>query len=169
MSTAPESFQIPAAPDLIPEGPWKKVPGGVCAAKGFKATGVYAGLRASGKKGDLALVVADAPATAAGAFTTNVMCAAPVTFCKEVLAKRPAVRAVRARALPALFARITLGFRSRMNTMMRAIRTVVGASNELLWRDGMQGMCFQPTRRLGQSVQQVKQPSHAGKTLAQHY
>lgn len=30
---------IPAAPDLIPEGDWKKVPGGVCAAKGFKATG----------------------------------------------------------------------------------------------------------------------------------
>lgn len=39
VSTASESFQIPAAPDLIPDGPWKKVEGGVCAAKGFKATG----------------------------------------------------------------------------------------------------------------------------------
>lgn len=34
-----ESFLIPAAPDLIPDGPWAKVEGGVCAAKGFKATG----------------------------------------------------------------------------------------------------------------------------------
>lgn len=39
VSTAAESFQIPACPDLIPEGPWKKMEGGVCAAKGFKATG----------------------------------------------------------------------------------------------------------------------------------
>jgi glutamate N-acetyltransferase/amino-acid N-acetyltransferase len=39
VSTGAESFQIPAAPDLIPNGAWKKVEGGVCAAKGFKATG----------------------------------------------------------------------------------------------------------------------------------
>jgi glutamate N-acetyltransferase/amino-acid N-acetyltransferase len=43
VSTAAESFAIPAVPDLIPDGPWKKVPGGVCAAKGFKATGERAG------------------------------------------------------------------------------------------------------------------------------
>lgn len=41
VSTAAESFQIPACPDLIPNGPWKKVEGGVCAAKGFKATGKF--------------------------------------------------------------------------------------------------------------------------------
>ena len=46
--------------------------------------GMYGKLRASGVKADLALVVADEPAVAAGAFTTNMMCAAPVTFCKEV-------------------------------------------------------------------------------------
>ncbi len=39
ISTDKESFVIPAAPDLIPDGPWEKVEGGVCAAKGFKATG----------------------------------------------------------------------------------------------------------------------------------
>lgn len=94
VSVAPESFKIPSVPDLIPEGPWAKVPGGVCAAKGFKATGVYAGLRAAGKKADLSLVVADEPAAAAGVFTLNVMCAAPVTYCKDVLAKKDAVKAV---------------------------------------------------------------------------
>lgn len=39
VSTGAESFQILGAPDLIPVGSWKKIPGGVCAAKGFKATG----------------------------------------------------------------------------------------------------------------------------------
>lgn len=39
VSTAAESFIIPAAPDLIPEGPWEKVAGGLLAPKGFKATG----------------------------------------------------------------------------------------------------------------------------------
>jgi hypothetical protein len=57
-------------------------------------TGVYAGLRAAGKKADLSLVVADQPAAAAGVFTLNVMCAAPVTYCKDVLAKKGAVKAV---------------------------------------------------------------------------
>lgn len=56
--------------------------------------GVYAGLRAAGKKADLSLVVADEPASAAGVFTLNVMCAAPVTYCKDVLAKKQAVKAV---------------------------------------------------------------------------
>jgi hypothetical protein len=39
ISQKDENFKIPASPDLVPEGPWKKVDGGVCAAKGFKATG----------------------------------------------------------------------------------------------------------------------------------
>ena len=37
-----ESFKIPAAPDLIPDGEWVKVPGGnITTAKGFKATGAH--------------------------------------------------------------------------------------------------------------------------------
>lgn len=54
------------------------------------------GLRASGPKADLALIVADQDAVAAGVFTTNVMCAAPVTYCKQVLAKNKPARAVSA-------------------------------------------------------------------------
>lgn len=56
--------------------------------------GMYGGLRAKGTKADLALVVCDTPAVAAGVFTLNVMCAAPVTYCKEVLARKDTVRAV---------------------------------------------------------------------------
>eukprot|EP00879_Flechtneria_rotunda_P004665 GHRR01004926.1.p1 GENE.GHRR01004926.1~~GHRR01004926.1.p1 ORF type:complete len:472 (+),score=181.16 GHRR01004926.1:169-1584(+) len=94
VSAAAESFKIPASPDLIPDGPWQKVAGGVCAAQGFKATGVFAGLRAKGNKADLSLVVADEHAVAGGVFTQNVMCAAPVLYCKEVLSRREKVKAV---------------------------------------------------------------------------
>ena len=58
------------------------------------------GLRASGPKADLALVVADGDAAAAGVFTTNIVCAAPVTFCRNVLAERETVRAVRPALVP---------------------------------------------------------------------
>ena len=74
-------FELPYAPvaeALLPEGPWKVVEGGVCAAKGFKVAGYKAGLRATGTRADCALIVADEDATCAGIFTTNIMCAAPV-------------------------------------------------------------------------------------------
>jgi hypothetical protein len=57
--------------------------------------GMYAGLRASGNKADLSLLVADTPAVAAGVFTTNIMCAAPVQYDREVLAGSDTVKAVR--------------------------------------------------------------------------
>ncbi|KAK4396258.1 Arginine biosynthesis bifunctional protein ArgJ, chloroplastic [Sesamum angolense] len=81
------SNYIPAAPILLPEGPWHQIPGGVAAAEGFKAAGMYGGLRAVGEKPDLALVTCDVDAISAGAFTTNVVAAAPVLYCKEVLEK----------------------------------------------------------------------------------
>ena len=56
---------------------------------------MFSGMRAKGPKADLALVVADAPAVSAGVFTTNVMCAAPVKYCREVLAASDTARAVR--------------------------------------------------------------------------
>lgn len=59
---------------------------------------MYGGLRAAGTKADLALIVSDTDAVAAGVFTLNVMCAAPVTYCQEVLARRDTVRAVLANA-----------------------------------------------------------------------
>ncbi|GLT92506.1 hypothetical protein SLE2022_103400 [Rubroshorea leprosula] len=88
------SNYIPAAPIFLPEGPWKQIPGGVTAAKGFKAAGLYGGLRAKGEKPDLALVACDVDAIVAGAFTTNVVAAAPVVYCKNVLSNSKTARAV---------------------------------------------------------------------------
>ncbi|KAM7526307.1 hypothetical protein LguiA_016209 [Lonicera macranthoides] len=88
------SNYIPAAPIFLPEGPWKQIPGGVTAAEGFKAAGMYGGLRAKGEKPDLALVTCDVDAIYAGAFTTNVVAAAPVVYCKSVLDNSTTARAV---------------------------------------------------------------------------
>ncbi|XP_051131409.1 arginine biosynthesis bifunctional protein ArgJ, chloroplastic isoform X2 [Andrographis paniculata] len=70
------------------------VSGGVTAAKGFRAAGMYGGLRAAGEKPDLALVACNVDAESAGVFTTNVVAAAPVLYCKEVLEKSATARAV---------------------------------------------------------------------------
>nr|XP_043631993.1 arginine biosynthesis bifunctional protein ArgJ, chloroplastic [Erigeron canadensis] len=85
---------IEAAPIFLPQGPWKQIPGGVTAAEGFKAAGMYGGLRALGEKPDLALVTCDVDAVAAGTFTKNVVAAAPVLYCKSTLEKSKTARAV---------------------------------------------------------------------------
>ena len=59
--------------------------GGVTTPRGFRATGRSVGIKASGRL-DLALLVSDAPATAAGVFTTNRAQAAPVIVSREHLA-----------------------------------------------------------------------------------
>ncbi|HEY7284378.1 MAG TPA: bifunctional glutamate N-acetyltransferase/amino-acid acetyltransferase ArgJ [Vicinamibacterales bacterium] len=60
--------------------------GGITAAQGFRAAGISAGIKAS-KGLDLALLVADAPASAAAVFTTNLAQAAPVLVSREHLQK----------------------------------------------------------------------------------
>ena len=57
------------------------IDGGVTAPAGFKAAGVLAGIKASPQL-DLALVVSDDLASAAGVFTTNRAQAAPVLLSK---------------------------------------------------------------------------------------
>lgn len=48
--------------------------------KGFRLGGVYCGLKRDPRKKDLALVVSDVPAVAAGVYTTNLVYAAPVAL-----------------------------------------------------------------------------------------
>lgn len=53
------------------------VEGGVCAAQGFYADGISAGLKKEGAK-DMAFVYSDVPCEVASVFTTNKMTAAPI-------------------------------------------------------------------------------------------
>ncbi len=59
--------------------------GGVTSACGFTASGIHAGLRKNRDRLDLALVASDEPCSAAGMFTQNVFCSAPVTVSREHL------------------------------------------------------------------------------------
>lgn len=61
--------------------------------KGFRFATVSAGFRKEARP-DLALIVSDTPAAAAGVFTTNRFQAAPVVVARENLAARPEARAV---------------------------------------------------------------------------
>jgi glutamate N-acetyltransferase/amino-acid N-acetyltransferase len=63
---------------------WQIITGGVTAARGYKAAGITAGLKASGLP-DLALIVSDVEAIAAGVFTTSQVKAACVDYCRQVL------------------------------------------------------------------------------------
>ena len=59
------------------------IPGGVCAAQGFKANGVHCGIRHNHSKKDLALIVSEKKATAAAVYTTNLVKGAPLTVTKQ--------------------------------------------------------------------------------------
>ncbi len=59
---------------------------GVTYPKGFKAAGINAGMKVSGKP-DMAMIVSDVEAAAAGTFTQNAVAAAPVYVSKEVAAR----------------------------------------------------------------------------------
>lgn len=65
----------------------KKIEGGVCAAKGFRAAGVHCGVKANSPadKNDLALIVSDTVAATAATFTSNRVKAAPIYVCMEHL------------------------------------------------------------------------------------
>lgn len=62
----------------------KKIIGGITAPQGFKAAGVKAGLKKSGKL-DLAIIYSTVPASVAAVFTTNTMAAAPVIVSRETV------------------------------------------------------------------------------------
>ena len=64
----------------------KFIEGGVCAAKGFKASGLHVGVKTKNKdKKDLALIVSDTDCTAAAVYTKNIVKAAPLHVTKENL------------------------------------------------------------------------------------
>ncbi|MDD6213832.1 MAG: bifunctional glutamate N-acetyltransferase/amino-acid acetyltransferase ArgJ [Firmicutes bacterium] len=61
----------------------KEINGGVCAAKGFFANGIHAGIRKNKDKYDLALIVSEKPAAAAGCYTQNLVKGAPLWVTKK--------------------------------------------------------------------------------------
>jgi len=66
----------------------KFIDGGVCAAKGFKASGLYCGIKENPtKKNDICLVVSDKVCNAAAVYTQNKVKGAPILVTKKNLEK----------------------------------------------------------------------------------
>jgi len=74
------------------KGKIKNVDGGVCAPKGFTASGVHCGIKK--QKKDVALIFSDVPALAAGVFTKSVTKAACVTLDQRQLKKSKVASAI---------------------------------------------------------------------------
>ena len=70
----------------------KLLDSGLSAVQGYKTAGIHAGIKKAKK--DLALIVSDIPAAAAGVFTINKVQAAPVTYDKAVISAGKPVRAI---------------------------------------------------------------------------
>src|SRR5438445_13726645 len=74
------------------------ISGSIVAPGGFRASGVFCDIQRlgtgkgseKGQKRDLALIVSQTPATVAGTFTTNQVCAAPVKICLDLVKRGPA-------------------------------------------------------------------------------
>src|SRR5881628_1694076 len=70
---------------------FREIPASIVAPRGFSASGVFCDIKRlgtgkgsnKGQKRDLALIVSEVPATVAGMFTTNQICAAPVKVCLQ--------------------------------------------------------------------------------------
>jgi glutamate N-acetyltransferase / amino-acid N-acetyltransferase len=104
---------------------------GVTAAKGFRAAGISAGIKASNAP-DLALVVSETPATAAAVFTTNLAQAAPVL--------------------------VSIDHLGRSGGTVRAIVVNSGCANACTGDEGMQvarDMTTETARLVGCSAEQV--------------
>jgi glutamate N-acetyltransferase/amino-acid N-acetyltransferase len=71
---------------------YSELQGGVTLPGGFKATGIHSGIKKVKK--DLALVLSETPAHAAGVFTTSQVQAAPVLVCKQQLKRSRTFRAI---------------------------------------------------------------------------
>ena len=72
---------------------WQLVEGGITAPKGYQAAGITAGLKASGAK-DLALILSETDAIAAGVFTLSQVRAACVDYCRQRLQENISARAI---------------------------------------------------------------------------
>src|SRR6476659_7026479 len=84
--------------DLTMDKAFKVLEGSITAPAGFLASGIFCDIKRLGtgkgsnkpNKRDLGVILSELPATAAGMFTTNQVCAAPVKICIEHLKKRAA-------------------------------------------------------------------------------
>ena len=96
---------------------WQEITGGVTAPRGYRAAGITAGLKPSGLP-DLALIVSEVDAIAAGVFTTSQVKAACVDYCRQRLLSKHSARAILCNAGQANAATGTQGWLDALESAM---------------------------------------------------
>lgn len=96
---------------------WQEIPGGVTAPKGYRAAGIAAGLKPSGLP-DLALILSNVEAIAAGVFTTSQVRAACVDYCRERLQTKASAQAILCNAGQANAATGSKGWEDALDSAM---------------------------------------------------
>ena len=119
--------------------------------RGFRFSGVPCGIKADPTREDLTLIVADQPAVAAGVYTTNLVCAAPVTLDRQ---RTPSDR-IRAVAVNSGNANACTGQRGLQDahTMAQLAATACGAGPDqaLVMSTGIIGV-FLPLDKIGAGI-----------------
>ena len=127
------------------------IDGGITAAEGFRAGAVGCGIKDNAL--DLALIVSDEPASAAGVFTTNRAVAAPVVVCREHLeTSHGAARAIAVNSGCANACTGRAGMRAA-RTMAAAVATTVGCpvDQALIASTGVIGLPL-PTEKITRGI-----------------
>lgn len=144
----------------------EKIQGAVTYPEGFQAAGIRAGIKEKGE--DLALIVSDVPAVAAGVFTTNVVKAAPVTVSSARVPSDKA-RAVIASSGNANACTGEQGMRDALEmTAITADALKISADDVLVAATGIIGRRL-PMDRIAQGIHRaVNVMSHDGGAAAAH-
>ena len=110
---------------------WQEIAGGVTAPRGYKAAGIAAGLKPSGAA-DLALILSDVEAIAAGVFTMSQVTAACVDYCRQQLLSSQSARAILCNAGQANASTGKQGWLDALETAMLLAQTLNISSKSVL-------------------------------------
>ena len=145
--------------ELVPEGT-------ITSAKGFLAGAVSAGLKTKGEQiTDLGILFSEAPALAAGMFTTNKIKAAPVILCQRHLAKRSAQAII----VNSGYANACTGEQGTRDAIemanLAAKKLGISAQDVLVASTGVIGACL-PVEHIRAGVERVTPSAEGGHELA---
>ncbi len=135
---------------------WQQISGGITAPKGYRAAGITAGLKPSGLP-DLALIVSDGDAIAAGVFTTSQVRAACVDYCRDQLRAKSNARAILCNAGQANAATGAQGMIDALECAQAVAQALNVASNTIL---------LASTGVIGQRIKMEPLRSNIGKLVA---
>ena len=145
---------------------WQEITGGVTAPKGYRAAGIAAGLKPSGLP-DLALILSDVDAIAAGVFTTSHVRAAPVDYCRQRLQSRGSVRAILCNAGQANAATGAPGWRDTLESATALAQALnIPADSVLLASTGVIGQRIRMDALMAGIPQLVAAASETGSDSA---